>query len=175
MFARIVVLGVVLVSAGCAATRPAAEVASRGPLRLPTVQLQTLEGRATGLAAALDGRVALVALWATWCKGCTSELDALTRLSERASALGAAVIGVAVGETRQAVSEFVSRRRLGYPQLVDEQFRLAEAIGQDRIPTTLVLDRQGRIIYMGGALDEQALAALHAQIKEPAALHSRLP
>jgi peroxiredoxin len=103
------------------------------------------------------------------------ELEALARLSERAGALGAAVVGVAVGETRDTVADFVARRRLRYPQLVDEQFRLAEAIGQDRIPTTLVLDRQGSIIYMGGALDQQALAALHAEIKAPAPLQSRLP
>ncbi len=174
MFARIVLLAV-LGSVGCAAARPAIETGPHAPVSLPAVQLQTLEGTATGLEAALGGRVALVALWATWCKGCTSELDALTRLSERATALGAAVIGVAVGETREAVAEFVSRRHLAYPQLVDETFQLAGAIGQDRIPATLVLDRQGRIIYMGGALDGKALAALHAQINEPPALHSRLP
>jgi peroxiredoxin len=150
-------------------------VAGRAPAGLPGVQLQTLDGQTTGLAAALGGRVALVALWATWCKGCTGELDALARLSDRATALGAAVIGVAVGESREAVAEFVARRRLRYPQLVDETFQLAGAIGQDRIPATLVLDRQGRIIYMGGALDGKALAALHAQINERPALQSRLP
>ena len=174
MFGRNVVLVVAMV-AGCAgapAPRPS------GSPALTAVELQTLEGQVRPLREALGGRVALVALWATWCKGCTGELEALARLSERAGALGAAVVGVAVGESRDTVAEFLARRRLRYPQLIDEQFRLAEAIGQDRIPTTLVLDRQGRIIYMGGALDQRALAALHAGIKEaqPASppLHSRL-
>jgi cytochrome c biogenesis protein CcmG, thiol:disulfide interchange protein DsbE len=136
---------------------------------LGDVSLQTLDGQVTDLRAALGGRVALVALWATWCKTCKGELAALARLSERAAAQGATVLGVAVGETRDTVAAFVARRGLPYLQLVDEEYRLAQAIGSDRIPTTLVLDRDGHIIYQGGLLDDQALAALRSELKRAAA------
>jgi cytochrome c biogenesis protein CcmG, thiol:disulfide interchange protein DsbE len=136
-----------------------------GPPRvLPPVDLQTLDGRVTQLQAVTSGRVTVVALWATWCKTCKGELPALARLSERAAAEGAAVLGVAVGESRDTVAAFVARRGLRYPQLVDEEFRLSELIGSDRIPTTLILDRHARITYVGGPLDENALAALRAEL-----------
>jgi len=62
------------------------------------------------------------------------------------------------------ISRFVQRRALPYAQLVDERFQLADAIGQSRVPATLVLDRDGRVLYRGGAFDESALAAFRAAL-----------
>ena len=36
---------------------------------------------------------------------------------------------------------------------------LADALGQRRVPATLVVDRSGRVVYRGEALDEGSLAA----------------
>jgi thiol-disulfide isomerase/thioredoxin len=147
-----------------------AEGGGRAPLVLPPVDLLTLDGQVTQLQAVAGGRVTVVALWATWCKTCKGELPALARLSERAAAQGAAVLGIAVGETRDTVAAFVSRRGLRYPQLVDEEYRLSALIGSDRIPTTLILDRHARITYVGGPLDESALAALRTELQRPSAV-----
>jgi len=46
----------------------------------------------------------------------------------------------------------------------DGEFKLSDALGQRRVPATLVLDRGGRVVYSGGALDEQALAAFRAAL-----------
>jgi thiol-disulfide isomerase/thioredoxin len=126
---------------------------------LPSVELSHLDGRPVALAAALDGRPTLISLWATWCDACAEELDALSRLAARASSMGAQVLTVAVGEPRKTVAAFLARRTLVAVQLVDEQFRLSDALAQKRVPTTLVVDRAGRIVFTGGALDEGALAA----------------
>jgi hypothetical protein len=48
---------------------------------------------------------------------------------------------------------------MGYLQLVDEDFRLADALGQRRVPATIVVDRGGRIVYWGEAIDPASLAA----------------
>jgi peroxiredoxin len=163
MFIRHPLLTLTLLGAlSCATVPPRAAP----PANLPAVQLQTLEGRPTRLQDALQGRVGLVAVWATWCEACGAELDALTRLSERAASHGAVVVAVAVGEKRGTVAEFVARRGLRYPQLVDEEFHLADALGQSRVPSTLVVDKKGRIIFTGGALDEAALTALRSALDD---------
>ncbi len=131
---------------------------------LPVIDLVTLDGQPTHIAQALGGRPALVSLWATWCEACATEFEPLQRLSERANSLGAVVVAVAVGEPRAKVAEFVAKHQLTYPQLVDEQFHFADSAGQKRVPATLVIDRQGRIVYSGGVLDEIALAALEKAI-----------
>lgn len=131
---------------------------------MPTTELVTLDGQPTRLDAAVGGRVAVISLWATWCEACAAEFDALSRLAERAGTRGALVIAVAVGEPRKTVADFVAWRGLRYPQLVDEEWRLADALGQKRVPATLVVDRSGKVTYVGGALDAPALAALRAAL-----------
>jgi peroxiredoxin len=136
---------------------------------LPPIELRTLDGRPARVDEVTHGRPALVSLWATWCEACTRELDALRRLDEAARSAGAAVIAIAVGEPHAQVASFVQHRGLSYAQLVDERFQLADALGQTRVPATLVLDRGGNVVYRGGAFDETALAALRAQLATPAA------
>jgi peroxiredoxin len=168
MLIRAALLGLFLGAGSCAttpATTPAAPASA-----LPSVNLVTLEGQPARLPEVLAGQVALVAVWATWCEACATEFEPLARLAERAGARGAVVIAVAVGEKRAAVAEFVARRGLRYPQLVDEDFRLADALGATRVPATLVVDRQGRIVFAGGILDEKALAALRAALDARVAL-----
>ena len=104
-----------------------------------------------------------VSLWATWCDACEKEMDALNRLDARTGA-DAVVIGVAVGEEREKVADFTRRRGLRYVQLVDQDFAFADALGQRRVPATLVVDRQGRIVFRGEALDAASLDALRRAV-----------
>ncbi len=106
-----------------------------------------------------------MSFWATWCDACLAEMDALNRLDERARAGGGIVIGVAVGEAREKAAEFARLHGLRYLQLADEQMALADALGQKRLPATIVLDRRGRVVFTGAALDERALAAFRGALQ----------
>ena len=127
---------------------------------VPAVPVLTLAGAATDLRAAVAGKVALVSLWATWCDACTREVDALNRLEAGTASRGdALVLGVAVGEPRETVAAFAKRRGLTYPLVVDEDFLLADALGERKVPATLVFDRAGKVVYRGEALDAASLEA----------------
>lgn len=96
-------------------------------------------------------------------------MPALAKLDGWAREHGAVVVGVAVGEPEAKVAEFVATKRLAYPQLVDEDFRVADALGERSVPATIVVDRTGRVVYRGGALDERAKDAFEAAITSRAA------
>jgi len=119
----------------------------------------TLAGHPARLDRAIEGRPAVLSLWATWCQGCLEELAALQRLARGLRPRGGVVVTVAVGEDPAAVEHFVRGRGLPFVQLVDQRFRLADALGQRRVPATLVVDRSSRVVFRGGPLDA---AALHA-------------
>jgi hypothetical protein len=51
--------------------------------------------------------------------------------------------------------------------LLDEDFRVADALGQRDVPATLVVDRGGRIVYRGDALDSASLVAFRRTLGEP--------
>ncbi|HEY6475657.1 MAG TPA: redoxin domain-containing protein [Polyangia bacterium] len=127
------------------------------------VPLADLDSRPVTLAKVLAGRPALVNLWAPWCERCKTELPDLDRLSRRLEGC-AIVVGVAVGEDAPHTAAFVHERGLGYPQVVDEGFHLADTLRQSRVPTTLVIDGEGAIVHVGLALDEAAVGALEATL-----------
>jgi len=131
---------------------------------LPSVELHNLDGAPTRLADAMAGRPTLVSLWATWCEACQREFVPLGKLSERARAEGGWVVAVAVGEPRAEVARFVKDHGLHYDQLVDEEFQFADALGQRRVPATLVLDAGGAIRHRGSDLDAAALDAFRTAL-----------
>jgi peroxiredoxin len=130
---------------------------------VPVFDLDRSAKSVDGLRA---GRVALLTFWATWCEACQKEQEALNRLHERATGDKAVVIGVAVGEPSLKVKSFVEQHGLRYAQLVDEEFRLTDALGQRRLPATVIVNRDGKVVYRGGALDAEALAAFRDALKE---------
>jgi len=153
----------ILSLAAACASRPAP--APSAPAALPAVVVLALDRRPTSLPALTQGKPALIALWATWCESCEHELGALDRLQQRLMGQ-ALVVGVAVGEPLDDVRAFLGPRALGYAQVVDESFRLADALGSDPVPTTLVVDRHGIVRHTGGTLDSEALSALRAAMRE---------
>jgi peroxiredoxin len=155
-----ILISIAIGAAAGACGTPEAPVSS-APQLVPAVTLKTLAGEPTELTRLARGRVALVSLWATWCEACIREMDALNRLDAKtASGPEAVVIGIDVGEEPGKVAEFSRRRGLRYAQLVDADFAFADALGQRRVPATLVIDRRGRIVFRGDALDGRSLDAL---------------
>jgi cytochrome c biogenesis protein CcmG/thiol:disulfide interchange protein DsbE len=162
----------VALSAALAACRTAAPRAGGGTTPgspAPTgsgwqeVPLSDLDSHPVTLAKVLAGRPALVNLWAPWCERCKTELPDLDRLAPRLEGC-AVVVGVAVGEDAPHTAAFVHERGLGYPQVVDEGFHLADTLRQSRVPTTLVIDGAGTIVHVGFALDAAAVGALETTV-----------
>jgi thiol-disulfide isomerase/thioredoxin len=135
---------------------------------LPPARLVTLDGTPTDLGAAIHGRAALVTFWATWCDTCLGEIEGLKRLdAQTAGRSDALVVGVAVGEEPATVAAFARAWHMAFLQLVDEDFLLVDALGQRRVPATLVVDRAGQIVYRGDALDAAGLAAFRNAQQAP--------
>jgi peroxiredoxin len=118
------------------------------------------DGREARLSDVLGRRAALVSFWAPWCEPCVRELPELERLARAVAPCQATVLGVAVGERPETIADFSRARRLSYPQYTDESFTLADALGQRRIPATVVFDDDQRIVFVGQTLDARATAAL---------------
>jgi thiol-disulfide isomerase/thioredoxin len=102
-----------------------------------------LDGTRTSLAA-LRGRPMVVNLWATWCEPCIAELPSLARLAAQVG--DTSVVFVLVAADREArVREFVARRKVTLPVIV-ELAHAPEALGVTMVPTTWLIDAEGRIV-----------------------------
>ena len=97
------------------------------------------------------GQVVLVNFWATWCGPCWEETPGLIRLSRELGPKGLAVVGVAIDEGGpEKVRKFVDDFGVPYPVVRPERLSQME-YGMAGVPTTVLVDREGRVAktYVG--------------------------
>ena len=120
------------------------------PRPAPAFEVTTLDGRTISLAS-LKGKVVIVDFWATWCPPCRQEIPHFVELY-KTYAPRLEILGIATDdEGKEVVAPFVEKHAVSYPVALDDG-TLAEAFGGIRaLPTTFVIDPQGRIVkkYLG--------------------------
>jgi cytochrome c biogenesis protein CcmG, thiol:disulfide interchange protein DsbE len=90
------------------------------------------------------GQVILLNFWATWCPPCRAETPGLVKLHNELAGRGFSVVAIAMDDDPEAVvPEFVREYHMPYPILVPAGFERAGRT--DTLPTSLLLDKQGRI------------------------------
>ncbi len=117
------------------------------PAPAPGTAFQDADGRATSLEA-FRGRVVLLNFWATWCAPCIREMPSLDRLQAKLGGEGLTVAAVSEDFAGlEVVTPFF--KRLGLANLevyLDPDGTLSRAAGIAGLPTTLLIDREGRLV-----------------------------
>lgn len=125
----------------------------------PGFHVEGLDGDSARLAD-YAGNVILLNVWATWCAPCRREMPSLERLYQIHRDRGLQILAVSVDDpvggrtVRDMVSEFVDEYELTFPVFLDPGGRRVELVyGVPALPTTFLIDRDGRIRQrlVGGA------------------------
>jgi len=135
----------------------------------PALAGTTLDGEPLDVTD-LRGQVVVLNFWASWCAPCRAEAKTLNEVAARTAPQGVRFVGVNVKDERSPAQAFERRQQVSYPSLHDQPGRLLlkfRRIVPQTPPTTLVLDRQGRIagFYAG----EVRLSELLAPVQQIAA------
>jgi cytochrome c biogenesis protein CcmG, thiol:disulfide interchange protein DsbE len=95
--------------------------------------------------ASLRGRPAIVNFWASWCGPCKREAPELEHLSRK---LGdrARLVGVDWGDNAAGARAFIERHGWSFPVLREATSAVGNDYGLRGLPTTFLLDGQGRIV-----------------------------
>ena len=108
---------------------------------------ELLDGRPFDLAS-WRGHVVVVNFWGSWCEPCRSEAKALNEVYRLERPKGVEFLGIDVREDRARALTFLRTHHIGYPSLSDPSSVLGlrfPGLPPNATPTTLVIDRQGRI------------------------------
>jgi peroxiredoxin len=117
----------------------------RGDAEAPDFSLPSLEGGAVTLSA-LRGQVVFLNFWATWCPPCREEMPSIERLHREFKDQELAVLAVDVDESPNVVAKFVKNFRLSFPVLLDTGSEVSSRYGVGGLPTTILVDRRGRVV-----------------------------
>ncbi|MFN8125427.1 MAG: TlpA disulfide reductase family protein [Candidatus Nanopelagicales bacterium] len=122
------------------------EIAPEERLAAPDLRGRTLTGEDFGLADH-RGQVVVLNVWASWCAPCRSEAPGLAEVAD--SAQGVQFVGLVTRDSEASAKAFVDRFGLDYPQVLDAdgalQLQFRDNLPPQAIPSTLVIDGQGRV------------------------------
>ena len=124
----------------------------------------TLDGGQFDLADHV-GDVVVMNVWASWCAPCRAEATELATVSEELSDQGVQFVGLNTRDSVAAAQAFVQRFGIDYPNVIDtdasKQLLFKDNLPPAAIPSTLVIDRQGRVAARAiGEVDRSRLLGL---------------
>ncbi|MEM7083304.1 MAG: TlpA disulfide reductase family protein [Pseudomonadota bacterium] len=113
----------------------------------PDFTLKSLEGPNVKLSE-LRGDVVLINFWASWCGPCRQEMPLLEELSTQYAPMGFTMLGVNVEEDSSAAKAMLDELGVSFPILFDNENSVSESYDVIAMPTTVVVDRDGKVQYV---------------------------
>ncbi|MBK3519037.1 TlpA disulfide reductase family protein [Carboxylicivirga marina] len=128
----------------------------------PDFTLKSVDGQDVALNS-FKGKYVLIDFWASWCQPCRQENPNVVKAYEAFNAKGFEVVSVSVDQDQAAWKKAIEEDGLTWTQLIaDEASGVANAYGIQSIPSTFLLDKDGKIVAknLRGAALEEKLAEL---------------
>jgi thiol-disulfide isomerase/thioredoxin len=110
----------------------------------PQIELKNVTGAPFRLSD-LRGRVVVLNFWATWCVPCRSEIPELNDMSHELEGQGLSVVGVLWNDPEADIKAFQKEIKQDYSIVVGEDSAGDKFGGVQGLPTTFIIDREGRI------------------------------
>ena len=124
----------------------------REPAPLPALDLKTRDGQAFRLESLL-GKVVVLDFWAPWCVPCRASFPRLDLLQTKYGTKGLQVVGLTAQSEPDAIYAFLDVVPIHFPIAIDSTGTSGTAFQVVAMPTTLLLDRTGRVVarFEGGS------------------------
>ena len=136
------------------------------------IRLQDLNGADVDISD-FRGKIVFLNFWATWCPTCVVEMPSMEKLHRKLKDKDFAMVSVSIQDSAADVKRFFKHNKLTFTALLDSIGKTVAGLGIRAIPTTLILDKTGRIVgrVMGQReWDSRESIALFEQLSvEPAA------
>ncbi|MBV8807571.1 MAG: TlpA family protein disulfide reductase [Acidobacteriaceae bacterium] len=113
----------------------------------PDFKLKDADGQTVSLSD-YRGKVVLLNFWATWCGPCALEIPWFEEFEQQYKSHGFEVLGVSMDDDGwSAVKPYIAAHKMNYRILLGNDSVAQLYGGLDALPTTFILDREGRIAF----------------------------
>jgi peroxiredoxin len=113
-----------------------------------TVQVEVLLEDVNGTEIDISDfreKIVFLNFWATWCPSCVTEMSSMEKLHRKLKEKDFAMVAVSIQDSSAEVKRFFNQNQLTYTALLDSTGKTVPGFGIRAIPTTLLLDKSGRI------------------------------
>ena len=118
---------------------------------LPNIEVKTLKGGSFNIQELEnDGKPMVISFWATWCKPCKKELNAIAEVYEDwQDETGVKLIAISIDDTRSMskVAPYVNSSDWEYDIYLDSNSDLKRAMGVSTVPHTFLINGEGKIVW----------------------------
>jgi thiol-disulfide isomerase/thioredoxin len=181
-------VGALLMLAGCSTGHAAVDVNNGGEFRfvagtpagtvIPVPERAaapsfsgTLLGGGRFASSSLSGKVAVISFWGSWCPPCRVETPEFQQVHAETQSQGVQFLGVNVKDDRQLATAFLTSKRITFPSLYDPRGEVALAFRDypaTAIPSTIILDRKGRVAatYTAAVTQQDLRTVLDSVVRE---------
>ena len=111
------------------------------------------------------GKVVYVDFWASWCPPCLTSLPLLEELQREFGAKGFQVLAINVDRDPDAARGFMQKRKITYPSLSDPEGELPRRFGLETMPTSYLIDREGRIHWIHKGFKKGDFEKIRSQVR----------
>ena len=142
---------------------------------LPEATLRGLNGPSRSLRA-FRGRPLIINVWASWCGPCKAEMASFERLAWRPDSRYFAIIGVSTDDDRDRAERLLQTTNATISHFIDAGLQLERVLGASRLPLTVLIDADGRVvkrIYGAREWDGAEALRLIDEAFHPGAFHPR--
>ena len=118
--------------------------ATDGSPPAPEFKLVNRAGGEVSLAS-LKGQVVMINFWASWCGPCRQEVPALDQIYSKFKPMGFEMVGINVESEKSDAERFLGKTPVNFHILFDPDNTVSGNYGVSAMPTTFLVDRQGKL------------------------------
>ena len=111
---------------------------------MASTPLSSVGGQKTTLAD-FKGKVVLIDFWASWCGPCRQSFPWMNGMQQQYRAEGLEVVAINLDEEPELAREFLRQMPAQFTVLLDSDAQLPDAFGLIGMPSSYLIDRQGRL------------------------------
>ena len=130
----------------------------------PPLSLPDAKGATVSLAA-LKGKVVYVDFWASWCAPCRRSFPWMGEMQQKYGPKGFVVLAVNVDKKRSDADRFLAVTPGAFTIVFDPTGATPTAWDVKGMPTSYVIDRQGRVVHVDAGFRDDTKPALEAKLQ----------